>query len=167
MMSGIERDWATRADYGWRGSAARTASKPEFGFQGEAAVDDAELRISDAVNPILLAYEFRANANFAAVVVSYSTLGSMFTRGCLASRLQHVVSADGIYPEYRFVRHHTWAGNRLQVNDCVDSATMLEVHCGWELADLSYVLQVDLVKRAPTLLGCHDVCVEDVVTVLD
>lgn len=38
MMSGIERDWATRADYGWRGSAARTASKPEFGFQGEAAV---------------------------------------------------------------------------------------------------------------------------------
>lgn len=33
--------------------------------------DDAELRISDAVNPILLAYEFRADANFAAVVVSY------------------------------------------------------------------------------------------------
>ena len=31
--------------------------------------DDAELHISDAVNPILLAYEFRADANFAAVVV--------------------------------------------------------------------------------------------------
>src|SRR6476660_2289427 len=47
-----------------------------------------------------------------------------------ASRLQHIVRADGIYPEYRFVRHHTWAGNRRQVNDCVDSATMLKVHCG-------------------------------------
>ena len=72
MMSGIERDWATRADYGWRGSAARTASKPEFGFQGEAAVvttlSSAFLTRSTL---FLLAYEFRADANFAAVVVSY------------------------------------------------------------------------------------------------
>jgi hypothetical protein len=50
--------------------------------------DDAELRISDAVNPILLAYESRADANFGAVVVSYSTLGSMFTRGCLVAALR-------------------------------------------------------------------------------
>jgi hypothetical protein len=50
--------------------------------------DDAELRISDAVNPILLAYESRADANFGAVVVSYSTLGSIFTRGWLVAALR-------------------------------------------------------------------------------
>ena len=88
MMSGIERDWATRADYGWRGSAARTASKPEFGFQGEAAV---VTTLSSAIltrSTLFCSPMNSVPTPIAAVVVSYSTLGSMFTRGCLVAALR-------------------------------------------------------------------------------
>ena len=41
-----------------------------------------------AVNTALLAHEFRADANFAAAVVFYSTLGSMFTVTALVAALR-------------------------------------------------------------------------------
>jgi predicted permease len=62
---------------------------PVFGFRGESAVVMIlSSAFPTAVNTTLLAHEFRADANFAAAVVFYSTLGSMFTVTALVAALR-------------------------------------------------------------------------------
>ncbi|MEY2599547.1 MAG: hypothetical protein RLZZ142_1806 [Verrucomicrobiota bacterium] len=67
-----------------------------FGFRGEeAAVMIVSAAFPTAVNTALLAHEFQADSEFAAAVVFYSTLASMFTVTCLIAvlRMPQVVAA--------------------------------------------------------------------------
>jgi hypothetical protein len=53
---------------------------PLFGFRGqEATIMVVSRSFPTAVNTALIAHEFKADAQFAAAVVFYSTLLSMFT----------------------------------------------------------------------------------------
>jgi hypothetical protein len=60
-----------------------------FGFRGEeAVVMIVSAAFPTAVNTALLAHEFKADSDFAAAVVFYSTLASMFTVTCLIAVLR-------------------------------------------------------------------------------
>lgn len=60
-----------------------------FGFRGEeAVVMIISAAFPTAVNTALLAHEFNADSDFAAAVVLYSTLASMFTVTCLIAVLR-------------------------------------------------------------------------------
>jgi predicted permease len=60
-----------------------------LGFHGEeAVVMIVSAAFPTAVNTALLAHEFHADSEFAAAVVFYSTLASMFTVTCLIAVLQ-------------------------------------------------------------------------------
>ena len=60
-----------------------------FGFRGEeAVVMIVSAAFPTAVNTALLAHEFKADSDFAAAVVFYSTLASMLTVTCLIAVLR-------------------------------------------------------------------------------
>jgi predicted permease len=96
QLSQTKHDAGHRARLGWA-LGLRLAGGPLlalllvqlFDFRGEsAAVMILSSAFPTAVNTALLAHEFRTDANFAAAVVFYSTLGSMFTVTALVAALR-------------------------------------------------------------------------------
>lgn len=96
QLSQTKHDAGHRARLGWAlglrlagGPLLALLLVPLFDFRGDSAVVMIlSSAFPTAVNTALLAHEFRADANFAAAVVFYSTLGSMFTVTALVAALR-------------------------------------------------------------------------------